>query len=388
MIIKTVQCKLKVAPEQAEIIDRTMIGFADACQYVNDNTPADLSNQIALQALIYRQVREKFDLSANLAIQAIRRVAGNRKKTKPHSYHPSSVSYDSRIFSYRHETETASLTMVGNRCRLRDIPVVLGTYQRELLQGQKPTSATLTRRKNGTYFLGIQIKQEQPEKIETSGVLGVDLGRRDIAYDSTGESFSGEKIERVRDHHAKLRATLQQKAAKGTRSSRRRCRELLKRLSGKEKRFQRQVNHEVSKRIVSKAAMLEQSICLEDLSGIRKSLNRKPRPKVERRKTNSWAFFQLKEFLRYKAEFAGVTVHAIAPAYTSQTCHKCKHIHPTKGKSYRKDKEFSCGNCHWAGDSDYNAACNISQIGGALNHPGGSDYFCDLGLLKSPSIAA
>jgi len=40
---------------------------------------------------------------------------------------------------------------------------------------------------------------------------------------------------------------LQQKAAKGTRSSRRRCRQLRKRSSGKEACWQRQINREISK---------------------------------------------------------------------------------------------------------------------------------------------
>ncbi len=111
-------------------------------------------------------------------------------------------------------------------------------------------------------------------------MLGVDLGRTDIAHtiahtkDSVpltraeGQHWDGQNLTKVREHFVKLRAQLQQKASKGTRSTRRRCRQLLQRLSGRERRFQSWVNHNVSKRIVETAQSLSASIALEDLMGI------------------------------------------------------------------------------------------------------------------------
>ncbi|MGB8688475.1 MAG: hypothetical protein WCD53_14195 [Microcoleus sp.] len=66
---------------------------------------------------------------------------------------------------------------------------------------------------------------------------------------------------------------IQQKATKGTRITRRRCPELLKRLSGKEKRFQALVNHTISHRIVTRAKNKNQVIALEDQTGIRERTN-------------------------------------------------------------------------------------------------------------------
>ncbi len=119
-----------------------------------------------------------------------------------------------------------SLTLLHGRER---IPLDIGNYQRNLLKGQKPTSATLVKERSG-YYMNIQVKSEAPDPIKTDKVIGVDLGITDLAVTSEGETYSGSEVKRVRTHFVQLRASLQRNASKGTRSSRRRCRELLKRL--------------------------------------------------------------------------------------------------------------------------------------------------------------
>lgn len=122
---------------------------------------------------------------------------------------------------------------------------------------------------------------------------------------SEGERFCGQALSQVRDPYAQQRASLQKKAAKGTRSCRRRCRELQKRLSGREQRFQRHVNHEISKHLVKRARASGQALALEDLTGIRERTHGQPRSKTERRRSNSWAFYQLRQFLSDRAWGAG-----------------------------------------------------------------------------------
>jgi IS605 OrfB family transposase len=196
------------------------------------------------------------------------------------------------------------------------------------------------------------------------------------------------------DHHSRLRAVLQRKASKGTRSSRRRCRELLQRLSGKERRFQAWVNHRISKAIVSRAKATNSALALEDLTGIRtpsrwrdrERVNQQPRSKTERRRANSWAFYQLRQFLEYKALRAGVALILVPPAYTSQTCHRCLHIHPDPAQSYRNGKQFKCGHCGWEGDADLNGANVIALLGAAVNQPRGSWLACQLQGYRKPAL--
>ena len=131
---------------------------------------------------------------------------------------------------------------------------------------------------------------------------------------------------RVRDRYSRLRAALQHKASKGTRSTRRRCRELLARLSGRERRFQRHTNHVISKALVTEATAQQAMLVLEDLTGIRARTNQEPRTKTERRRGNTWAFYQLRQFVHYKAALSSVLVVLHPPAYTSQMCHACLHL--------------------------------------------------------------
>ncbi|MEN9261898.1 MAG: transposase, partial [Thermostichus sp. HHBFW_bins_43] len=105
----------------------------------------------------------------------------------------------------------------------------------------------------------------------------MDLGRTDIAHTSEGRHRNGQAITQVRDHLANLRAKLQHKASKGTRSTRRRVGGLLQRLSGRERRFQSGVNDTVSRRIVETAKSPSAGIALEDLTGLRERTNQQPR---------------------------------------------------------------------------------------------------------------
>ncbi|MGY4591147.1 putative transposase [Thermostichus sp. MS-CIW-40] len=386
--VLTVSCKLKVSQSQAAKLDATLEAFGQALNWVNQNTPEKVANAVKLQSLCYREIRARFDLSSNLAQQVCRRLAGARKvaqqKNRPvkalslrdaNANKGGFATYDARIFSFREKDWSVSLTTVEGRERFE---LAIGRYQRERLAGSNPKSATLVKRKDGSYSIQICVEAEPSPPQRTGRVLGVDLGRTDIAHTSDGDNWNGQQLNRVRDHYSRLRAVLQRKASKGTRSSRRRCRQLLQRLSGKERRFQTWVNHRISKAIVSRAKTTNSAIALEDLTGIRERVNQQPRSKAERRRANSWAFYQLRQFLEYKALRAGVALILVPPAYTSQTCHRCLHIHPDPAQSYRSGKSFKCGHCGWEGDADLNGANVIALLGAAVNQPRGSGLFCSL----------
>jgi len=85
--------------------------------------------------------------------------------------------------------------------------------------------------------------------------------------------------------------------------------------------------------------------------GIRERSNQQPRSKTERRRSNSWAFFQLRQFIAYKAIRTGVLLVLVNPPYTSQTCHCCHRIGERQGKCFR-----CADGCGWHGDADFNGA--------------------------------
>jgi putative transposase len=385
--VLTVSCKLNPSTEQAEKMDATLKTFADTCAWINQKIPAESRNALRMQASLYHEARALFGLSANLTQQAFRRVASNRKSAKLRgrlvkSFAPTSIQYDARIFVLIEKKWTVSLTLVGGR---EHIAMSIGNYQRHLLKGQQPTSATLVKRKDGTYHIQIQVESEPPIPCETTNCLGVDLGRTDIAHTSQGEKFCGHELTQLRDKRSKQRAQLQHKATKGTRSRRRRIRQLQARLSGRERRFQANINHTISHRLVKQAKANGWSIAIEDLTGIRERTNQQPRNKTERRRSNSWAFFQLRQFLTYKCVRSGVPLVMIHPAYSSQTCHCCHRIGERQGKQFKCVDLVDCG---WQGDADFNAAMNHSQMGASVMCPRGSWMACHLEGFPKPALDA
>jgi IS605 OrfB family transposase len=329
--------------------------FAQACNQIL--VAAQLHkcyNATKLHHLTYKLVREATALKANHVCQAIRRVLGNLKTTqKIRKFRPTSVSLDVRTFVYHANSEEVGVTLIDKRHTFK---LLIGNYQRALLSGQSPTSATLVKRQDGSFYINIAIELDTPPTGKTPKVVGVDLGRRDIATTSTGKVWNGTQLQQTRDRYSLVRANV---SSKRTRSSRK----LLRRLSGRERRFQEWVNHNISKELVAEAKQLGATLAFEDLTNIRESLNQKPRTKEERRKTNNWAFYKLRLFTVYKAALAGVPIVFVPPAYTSQMCSRCHHVHPEKGKSYRNGKTFKCGHCRFEHDADLNAAINIAQLG-------------------------
>jgi len=343
-LIKAVSCKLDASAEQAEALRATFQGFANACNYVLKVSKENhTTNKVKLQHLSYREIRDRYGLTANLAIRAIARVAesSKRKLRKVREFKPTSVAYDQRIFSYIPTKEMVSLSTVAGRIK---VPLVLGNYQRHLLEGQNPTSATVVYRRSSRqrgFYINI-ILSTLVISPKGSNPVGIDLGINNIATASNGLKFSGKQAMHIRRHFADLRASLQ---AKGTKGAKR----LLQRLSGKESRIIRNLNHIISKRIVE-SAPADSILMMEDLKHIRR------RTKVGKRQRyihESWPFAQLQRFIEYKALEKGIAVAFVNPRYSSQTCSRCGQI------GHRNGSLFSCS-CGYRNHADFNASYNLS----------------------------
>ena len=350
--IRTIACKLAPTPEQRAELDETLVAFADACNFIAEVArQIHSSNKVKVQHACYAEVRTRFGLSANLAIRAIARICAALKvKSKAHStFEPTSIDYDQRILSFREWDWTFSLTLLHSRERFT---TALGDYQRGRLQGKTPTSATLVKRRDGTFFLHVQIKRTAPVPYTPTDTLGVDLGRRRVAVDSDATVHEAAEVNALRSHYPKVRRSLQRK---GTKEAKR----LLKRLSGRERRHMRAINHRISKQLVETAQTTGRQIALEDLTGIRQ---RTRVHKPQRYCHHSWSFYQLRQFVAYKAQVAGVPLVLVDPAYTSKTCHLCGHC------GHRSGLKFLCTTCG-VFDADVNGAKNIAARGARVTEP-------------------
>jgi IS605 OrfB family transposase len=390
--VLTLVVRLQPTPEQYAKLKDTATEFASCCEFINSLVKPTLTNRNSIQAVIYNDAKDKFNLVSNHIIRACARVGANRltakhKGKKVKGFKPTSFDCDKDTFTLREKDWTVSLSTVRGRER---ISLNASNYHRGKLAGHKPTSAQVCLHRDGHFYVHIQLKSETPESPPTTNVIGVDFGRREIAKTSTDRGWDGKQITKIRDKYARVRASLQRKASQGTRSTRRRARQALKRLSGRERRFQQWLNHNISKSIVTEAKETNSTIAIEDLTGIRSRTNEKPRNKTERRRSNSWSSHQLRIFLEYKGIKSGVNVITVPPAYTSKTCNCCLHI------GLRTNKNFKCvnPNCGWIGDADSNGSKVIALLGATyVNSPvKGSSLFCFLdrdnsGLLKAPCSA-
>ena len=227
--------------------------------------------------------------------------------------------------------------------------------QRQMLATRQGESDLLFHR--GAWYLLVTCEVEAPDHQDVDDALGVDLGVTNIATDSDGALHSGKAIKNVRYRHRRLRQRLQQKRTLG---SRRRLRQL----SGQERRFAKHVNHCLSKEIVAKAERTKRAIALEDLTHIRTRVRAQ---RSQRATLHSWSFFQLRAFIGYKAQRAGMPVVLVDPRNTSRRCPSCGH---TDKANRPNQATFRCTSCGFAGPADVIAAENIRVLGRAVvNQP-------------------
>ena len=354
----TAQIKLLPSGEQAESLLRTLERANQACQYISDYAhESGTHSKYKLQEAVYHDVRERFDLAAQMTVRALGKVA-DAYKTNPNTHNQFDIRggfpYDSRILSIYTDRQEVSIWTLGGR---EKISYEVGDNHRALLDQDKGEADLVYR--NGMFFLLVScqmppanLSDEDMEAID--GYLGVDRGVNNIATTSEGDNWTSNEIDKRRMWYQTRRDILQ---SVGTRSAKR----ALQRLSGKQARFQRDVNHTISKRIVSKAKARSSAIVLEDLSGIRERTTVR---RQQRARHSNWSFYQLRQFIEYKALMAGVPVIKVDPAYTSQTCSKCGHC----DRKNRNGSGFKCRECGHSMDADKNAARNVAARG-AVNSP-------------------
>lgn len=348
--------QLKPTEKQAKGLLKTLERANEAANSISQSAwDTKTFQKFKLQQLVYFPLKEKYELAAQVVIRLIAKVADAYKldKKRQRVFRPhGSIAYDDRILRYYPAKATVSIWTLTGR---ETIPFVCGDYQRKLLGFLKGESDLVYREDKWYLFATIEVVEPAPD--EPDDFLGVDLGIKQIATLSNGEAFAGNTLNRVRARNLKLRAKLQNK---GTGSARR----LLKKRNSKEARFAKHTNHHIAKRIVQTAKAQGQGIALENLSGIRDRLRLHRR---QRSTLHSWSFYQLLQFVLYKARKEGVRVEIVDPHYTSQTCAECGYSCRENRKS---QAQFLCVSCGCVANADHNAARVISYLGrAAVNQP-------------------
>ncbi len=357
-LTRTICIKLDAAAHEATLT-ATMQAFNSAATWIARVCwDEGITNTNTAHHRVYGETRTTFGLPAQLAInarakavEAVKSVQSKKRETCPVFGPRGSMRYDARSFSFKPLDHVSLLTLQGRiDCRM-----LMGARQHTLLTDPvwEAGGADLVWRR-GVYYLHVTQSREAPDTQETTAVIGVDLGIVNVAVDSDGQVFTGEQVRAVRTRYKRQREGLQQV---GTKSAKRKAR----RKSGTEARFQADVNHCISKALVAKAASTRKTLALEDLTGIRERVTARREQRYER---HSWAFFQLRAFLQYKADNAGARVVLVDSRNTSRTCPLCGHCEQANRRS---QSEFLCQMCGYTANADYVGARNIQTA--AVNQP-------------------
>ncbi len=174
----------------------------------------------------------------------------------------------------------------------------------------------------------------EPEYSDDGNVMGIDLGIKcpAVSYISDGNvKFygNGRKNKYMRRHYKYLRKKLQK--AKHPQA--------VERINNKEQRIMKDIDHKLSHDIIETAVSHNVKVIkLERLANIR-STTRTSRK--NNHSLHTWSFYRLAQYIEYKARLAGIKVEYVNPAYTSQTCPVCGHVHHANDRNYT----CKCGFC-------------------------------------------
>jgi putative transposase len=280
------------------------------------------------------------------------------------------VTYKKPKFQYSYNRDYSFLkneqVSIGTLTKRIKMPFVIKGVEHYFDGTWEFGTATLVHKK-GKFYLHISVKKEieQVKDDEIQNVVGADMGLNFLvtATDSKDRMMfvNGRFMKNKKAQFARVRKTLQMKR---TPSARRR----LKKIGNRENRWQTDINHQVSKALV-KFAGKNSLIVLEDLTGIRKATERIRR--CDRYYFVSWAFFQLRQMIEYKAKREGIQVIAVDPKHTSQKCPKCGHTE--KANRNKKKHSFCCRSCGYQSNDDRVGAMNLRQMGIEYRHVASSE---------------
>ena len=381
---QTVTIKIKLltnSPEFTSLTNR----FTKVCNYISQwifNHDFELS-QAKLNKNLYYDIRQKFQIKAQLTQSAIRSVVAKYKTVKTQltskqwRYYDKTTNknyYVKRDLTWLQKPIQFTIPQADLQ-RNRDWSLVKGQlsintldkrvktdyickgFDKYLNESWKLGLGKLIQFNNNWYFYVSATKKIPDYKLDqTQHVVGIDRGLRFLAtcYDEKGQTrfFSGKEISHKRNKYKKLRQQLQ---AKGTKSAKRR----LKRIGQRENRWMSDVNHCLSKTLVDFYGK-NTLFVLEDLTGVTFNTT-KNRKKENRYEHNSWAFYQLEQDLTYKANLNQSHVTKVAPEFTSQRCVKCGRIN--KDNRDHDLHLYTCDKCGYKSNDDRIAAMNIQLLG-------------------------
>jgi putative transposase len=356
----TAKIQIYVSDNQAESLKITTNAYRKACNWLSKHIFETKNlNQVNLNNLYYCDLRNQFGLKSQMAQSVMKTVIARYKSAKSNGHEWSLIEfklpeYDlvwNRDYSLTHNQ--FSVNTLEGRLKIN--------YERKAMKkyfnGTWKFGTAKLVHKYKKWFLHIPMTKEYQELSfsNINNIVGIDLGINFLAttYDSKGKTtfYNGNVVKHKRGTFKAARKQLQMRQTPSARKK-------LKQIGSRENRYVTDVNHQITKALVDKYPRGTMFV-LEDLTGVR-SATEKVRVK-NRYVSISWAFYQFRQMLEYKAEINGQKVITVDPKYTSQTCPKCGHIE--KSNRNKKLHSFKCKSCQYQSNDDRIGAMNLHRKG-------------------------
>ena len=283
----------------------------------------------------------------DVAVEAVK--TWNVKKTKLKQKHPKKAGRMKRPSmkekcTMRYDVRTVTLRgsqLTFSTCDKRIKTIIsipeFFTERYPETDGWKLKGANIGIDRKGRVF--VNLIYECPDSViegnNDGKIVGLDRGVYNIVTTSEGDHYGAKDVRRVKRKYNHVRSELQEK---GTRSAKRR----LKAISGREKRFVKDQNHCISKKL----ANIDEDVSvyvLENLSSMNMLKLKGKSNKTMRKWLSNWSYSDLEFKLVYKCKMNGIRVEFVDARYTSQKCSVCKTI----DKASRNGNRYTCQPYGW-----------------------------------------
>jgi putative transposase len=360
MATVTAKIQIYVSHSDAESLTMTSNAYRKACNWLSGKVfETKELNQRNLNTLYYKELRNTFGLKSQMAQSVMKTVLARYKSAKSNGHNWNLVTFKLPQYDlvwnrdYSLNQNLFSVNTLDGRLRVKFEKKAMKRY----FDGTWKFGTAKLVHKSGKWFLHIPMTKAFAELdlADTNNIVGIDLGINFLAttYDSQGKTifYSGRTVKHKRAQQKAVRKQLQQKQ---TASARKRMKET----GSRENRYVTGINHQITKALVEQ---FPKGTCfvLEDLTGVRNATE-KVRTK-DRYVSVSWAFYQFRTMLTYKAQLNGQCVLVVNPKYTSQTCPKCGHVE--KENRNKRTHTFCCKNCQYTSNDDRIGAMNLHRKG-------------------------
>ena len=239
--------------------------------------------------------------------------------------------------------EFSGITLRDNRIRFKGMPGSLRIHLHRPLPDGKPLCCTFTRDHKGWYVC-LQYRVPCVALPSTGQQVGVDVGLKELAVLSTGEAIPNPRPAKRAEREMRRRQRALSRCRKGS-NRRRKVKLAVTRCYARIKNTRSTGLHQLSARLVRENDLIAvEKLNVKGLAGgmLAKSVH-------------DAAWSKLKEYLTYKAAYAGRQLVEVDPKNTTQSCSVCGAIVP----KMLADRWHSCSHCRLEMDRDHNAARNI-----------------------------